>query len=92
MYPDTGVYPATLVGALTLAPADEVEDADGDDDAAAVAAAAAAAAAEGKNGLLVGPAIGCVGAQVFDSVTTRLRPSHPVDDNRSIYRGRSTLA
>lgn len=68
VYPDTGVYPDD-------ADADAEEDEDDDDDAD-----------EGKKqaGLFVGPAIGCVGAQVFDNVTTRLRPSHPVDDNRSI--------
>lgn len=40
---------------------------------------------EGKKhiGLLVGPAMGRVGAQVFDSVTTRLWPSQPVEDSRS---------
>lgn len=92
VYPDTGVYPVALAPALaptgtlapalalTLALADEVDDADGDDDATT----AAAAAADGKKGLLVGPAIGRVGAEVFDNVTTRLRPSQPVDDNRSI--------
>lgn len=40
---------------------------------------------EGKKhiGLLVGPAMGRVGAQVLDSVTTRLWPSQPVEDSRS---------
>lgn len=43
---------------------------------------------EGKKhaGPLVGPAMGCVGARVFDSVTTRLWPSQPVEDKRSDRR------
>lgn len=35
------------------------------------------------DGLLVGPAMGLVGALVRASVTTRLWPSHPFVDNRS---------
>jgi hypothetical protein len=35
-------------------------------------------------GLLVGPAMGFVGALVRASVTTRLWPSHPLVDRRSV--------
>lgn len=71
VYPDMGVYPDDALADDDEDDGDDDDDDDTDED-------------KKQAGLLVGPAIGCVGAQVFDSVTTRLRPSHPVDDNRSI--------
>lgn len=41
-------------------------------------------------GLLVGPAIGVVGELVRANVTTKLWPSHPFVDKRSVYRVRKT--
>lgn len=41
-------------------------------------------------GLLVGPAMGFVGAQVRASVTTKLWPSHPLVDRRSIQLSESS--
>jgi hypothetical protein len=35
-------------------------------------------------GLLVGPAMGLVGVLVRESVTTRLWPSHPLVESRSV--------
>lgn len=42
-------------------------------------------------GLLVGPAMGLVGALVCARVTTKLWPSHPLVDNRSIHTVREAL-